>query len=512
MADGAPLLSVVVPTRHESGNVAGLVERLEAALPTTALEIVFVDDSDDDTPARIEALGHERPPGRVRLVARSGHDRHGGLSTAVVTGIRMALGQYVCVMDADLQHPPETVPHLLAAAQGGADLVVASRYVRRGDRSGLGGSLRRLVSSGATALARLLFAEARRSTDPLAGFFLCRRAVVDGIEFRPVGFKILLELLVCVPEGRVQDVPLNFATRQSGESKAGLGQGLLYLRHLSSLFFSVQGSARVWKFALVGLSGLLIFLPLLALLAGPVGLPPRLAFLPAWAASVAWNTVLNRVFTFVDQRRRASGEGPRTYLLGALGSGLAMLIAFSLLLAGHLAAVPAGALSAVVAMLLNALFNRRTVRSQPSLWSRLAVDKGVQAGLARLAAQIGATRAYILDSSSPSADIDTPGLPPELVERVMRRQQPALWTEVASHRPQRRTNIENSSTVLVPVVSREGVLGVLVCERRSPHGFDNSDLETVVRAAVGLAPAVAAAAASLDGHRHDAAVADNQQA
>ena len=49
------------------------------------------------------------------------------------------------------------------------------------------------------ALARPLFIEARRSTDPLAGFFLCRRALVDGIEFRPVGFKILLELLVCVP-------------------------------------------------------------------------------------------------------------------------------------------------------------------------------------------------------------------------------------------------------------------------------------------------------------------------
>ncbi|MFN2452134.1 MAG: glycosyltransferase [Candidatus Dormibacteria bacterium] len=492
MPEPPPLLTVVVPTRNEGGNVAGLVERLEAALPSAPLEVIFVDDSDDDTPARIEAMARDRRSGRIRLVARSGPDRQGGLSTAVVSGMRLARGAFVCVMDADLQHPPETVPRLLVAAQQGADLVVASRYVRGGSRSGLGGSGRRLVSVAATALARLLFVEARRSTDPLAGFFLCRRGLIDGIEFRPVGFKILLELLVCIPQGTVRDLPLEFALRQSGESKATLGQAVLYLRHLQSLFFSVQGAGRIWKFGLVGLSGLVVFLPLLALAAGPLALRPLLAFVPAWAASVLWNTILNRLFTFADQRRRASGEGPRTYLVRAMASGLAMFVAFGLLLAGGVPTVAAGALSALVAMLLNGVFNRGTVRTQSSLWSRVAVDGGVQTGLARLAAQVGAQRAYLLPASGTSGD--ALGLPAELVERVVRRQQPALWTEVPSARPQRRTNIENSSALLVPVLAGTAVLGVLVCERRARHGFDDAALETAIRAADGLAPTIAAAA------------------
>ena len=151
---------------------------------------------------------------------------------------------------------------------------MASRYAPGGSHEGLGTPVRRLVSREATVLARLLFKEARQSSDPLSGFFLCRRALIDGIEFRPVGFKILLELLVCVPDLRVVDVPVTQATRAEGVSKATARQGLLYLRHLRSLFFDVPGSARVWKFGLVGLSGLCVFLPVLAILIGIAGLNP----------------------------------------------------------------------------------------------------------------------------------------------------------------------------------------------------------------------------------------------
>src|SRR5258708_26710095 len=273
------LVSVVVATRNEAGNVGPLVERLSRALEGVDAELCFVDDSDDETPLLRERLIAERP-GQVRCLFRHGGERTGGLSTAVVAGLRMATGRYVCVMDADLQHPPETIPPMLAEAERGADLVVASRYVSGGSHGGLDGLARRVVSRGATRAARLLFSEARRTTDPLSGFFLCRRALLDGIEFRPVGFKILLELMVCVPGIAVRDVPLSFQPRQAGVSKASMRQGLLYLQHVRSLFFEVQGSARRWKFALVGLSGLLVFLPLLAVLTLAAHLAPLAAFVP----------------------------------------------------------------------------------------------------------------------------------------------------------------------------------------------------------------------------------------
>jgi dolichol-phosphate mannosyltransferase len=483
----APLLSVVIPTRNEAANLPGLVERLSAALAGIQAELCFVDDSDDDTAAQLERLS-SASGGAVHCRLRRGAERAGGLSTAVVAGLRMASGTYVCVMDADLQHPPELIPAMLTAATGGAGLVVASRYVRGGSRGGLDGAGRRLVSRAATAVARGLFTEARRSTDPLSGFFLCRRALADGIEFRPVGFKILLELLVLLPrEVRVEDVPLRFMPREHGSSKASARQGLLYLRHLRSLFLEVKGSARRWKFALVGLSGLLVFLPLLALLTGPLHLAPLLAVLPAFAVALAWNTTLNRLWTYADLRRRAGGGGLGAYLRGAGVSALLMCSTYALLVEAGRPPVVAGAGAAVVAMLANGALNWPVVRRPPSAWTDVAVNGGVQVALTRLATAVGGDRAYLLPADLPAdrraADGAVPGA---LLARVVASHRPVLWTEAASHRPQRRTNIEVSSTLVLPVVRGDEVLAVVVCERRATTGFHDAALETATGAVDGL--------------------------
>ncbi len=470
-----PLLSVVVPTRNEAANLPVLVERLRTALDGIDSELCFVDDSDDDTPAQLEALA-AASAGTVRCLIRRGAERAGGLSTAVVAGLRLATGRYVCVMDADLQHPPEVIPTMLEEANGGADLVVASRYTAGGSRGGLDGAGRRLVSSGATAVARSLFAEARRSTDPLSGFFLCRRALTDGIEFRPVGFKILLELLVLLPrELRVVDVPLRFMPREAGTSKASARQGLLYLRHLRSLFLDVRGSARRWKFGLVGLSGVAVFLPLLALLGGPAHLPRLLAVIPAYAVALAWNVTLNRLWTYADRRRQGGAEGLSAYLRGAAISGALMYSTYALLVEVGRPDVLSGAVAALVAMIANGALNWTVVRRRPSVWTEVAVDGDVQAALATLAAAVGADRAYLLPTGRRGADGAVPGA---LLARVEATQRPALWTEAASHRRQRRTNIEVSSTLLLPVVRGGVVLAVVVCERRATSGFDGLALET----------------------------------
>jgi dolichol-phosphate mannosyltransferase len=480
----APLVSIVVPTRNEAGNVGPLWTRIAAALGQTPFEVCFVDDSDDETGDLLLRL--ESRDGRIRCQFRQGEERAGGLSTAVVAGLHMARGRYVCVMDADLQHPPETIPALLNGAEHGADLVVASRYSPGGSRSGLGGSGRRMVSRGATMVARLLFKEARRSADPLSGFFLCRRALIDGIEFRPVGFKILLELLVCVPGLRVVDVPVAQEKRAAGDSKATLRQGLLYLGHLRSLFLDVPGSARFWKFGLVGLSGLGVFLPVLWALTGLAHWNPVLAFLPAYALSAAWNSILNWRWMFADQRRTRAAQ--RRYHEWALLSGLVMLGAFVALLQAHPPVVVAGLGAALVAMAVNGLINRAQVNSQPSAWAQVAVDQGVQASLARLAGQVGADRAYVL----PARGEGPAGLPPGILAHVITHRRPILLTEAASYRAQRRTNIEDASRLLVPVVQGDRVTAIVVCERYAPRGFDSTALETATLAVADLVPALSA--------------------
>ena len=471
----APLLSVVVPTRDEAANIGPLLARLASALSGVDHEVVVVDDSTDDTPRLVAAEAARRPG--ITLRHREEAQRSGGLSTAVLEGMRAARGEFVCVMDADLQHPPETVPRMLAAARDGADVVVASRYVRGGSHRGLDGAGRRLVSRGAGLVARALFTEARASSDPLSGFFVCRRRVIDGIEFRPVGFKILLELLVCVPGITVRDVPLHFEPRAAGTSKASLHQGVLFLRHVRSLFVDVQGSARRWKFGLVGLSGLAILLPLVAILTGVAGMSAIAAFLPAYLPSLAWNTVMNRRWTFADQRR-GLGEGTARYLERAAFSGSAMLAAYVALLAVHLTAVPAALGAAIAAMAVNARANHAAVHRRPRLWSEVAASHGVQAVLRRLAAEIGADRAYVLP-----ADLPAPGaLPAGALERVVSTRRAALFCEATSHRAQRRSNIDMHSVLAVPLVCGDNVDGLLVCERTDRHPFDAGDLEMAMTA------------------------------
>ena len=237
-------LSVLVPTRNESANVAPMVEQLRRALQGITCEIIFVDDSDDSTPAVVDALvradGDEAC--KLALLHRPPAEREGGLGGAVVAGLRQARGEWVCVIDGDLQHPPEIVPALLEKARAErADLVVASRYLD-GGASTLAPA-RTLISHLATAAAKATFSKSLRTlSDPMSGFFLLRRELVDPETLRPLGFKILLEIIVRTPNLRIAEVPYTFAVRQNGDSKATSGEGLGFARHLARLRF--QRAAR----------------------------------------------------------------------------------------------------------------------------------------------------------------------------------------------------------------------------------------------------------------------------
>ena len=233
-------LTVVVPTRNEAGNVGPLLQRLSACLPGSAT-VLFVDDSDDETPEVIRAAQQEQPPGlRTELLHRSGVSRTGGLGGAVLAGLAQTSTEWVCVMDGDLQHPPECVPALLAAAQTEhIDLVVASRYVAGGRNEGLG-TVRTAVSVGSTVLAKLTFPYRLRGIrDPMSGFFLFRREAVTE-PMTPRGFKILLEIAVRHPDLARQEIPFVFVERVAGTSKGTLKEGFRYLRLLADMRWSLR--------------------------------------------------------------------------------------------------------------------------------------------------------------------------------------------------------------------------------------------------------------------------------
>lgn len=244
--EALPAVSIVVPTRNEAGNIQPLVHRLDAALKglDNTWELIFVDDSDDSTPEVVKSLasanGHT-----ISLLHRRPGQREGGLGGAVKRGFAVSRGDAIVVMDADLQHPPEVVPALVAPVLSGkSDLVAGSRYGDWGSRDGLAGPFRHATALFCRWLAYRFVPESGLLTDPMSGLFAIHRSVVEDAHLRPEGYKILLEVVAHGDWHTVLNVDYRFSVRHSGESKAGLVEGLVFLRHLSRLFLDSRRQKR----------------------------------------------------------------------------------------------------------------------------------------------------------------------------------------------------------------------------------------------------------------------------
>ncbi|MGW7421372.1 glycosyltransferase [Streptomyces sp. NPDC054813] len=293
-------VTIVVPTFNESGNVRQLLHQITESVPARLpCEVVFVDDSTDDTPEVIRQAAQDCP---FPVAVLHREEPVGGLGGAVVEGLRAATSDWVVVMDGDCQHPPSLVPELVATGErSNAGLVVASRYIEGGSRAGLAGSYRIAVSRGATWLTKSLFPRRLHGiSDPMSGFFAIRRSVVTADVLKPLGYKILLELAVRSRPREVAEVPFVFMDRYAGESKSTAQEGFRFLRHLVGLR-TASPVARMVGFGLIGLSG---FVPnLLGLYAlTALGLHYVPAEILANQLGVAWNLVLIEHLLFRDRR------------------------------------------------------------------------------------------------------------------------------------------------------------------------------------------------------------------
>lgn len=256
-------ISLIIPTLNEAENLPPLLERVDMALRGHDYEVLIVDDqSTDNTPQIAHELARRYP---LRLIVR--RDTHDGLGGAVLEGMRQAQGDIFVVMDADLQHPPEKIPELIAPLeQDRADFVLGSRYVQGGSTADKWSPARRINSRIATWLARPF---AGKIHDPMSGFFALRRSTFQNARrLTPYGYKIGLELMCKCQVQRVVEVPIHFAHRLRGASKLSLREQFRYLEHLSRLYdFTFPRLCPIVKFLivtfcawLVGLGGYLLLL------------------------------------------------------------------------------------------------------------------------------------------------------------------------------------------------------------------------------------------------------------
>jgi len=222
-------ISIVVPTYNEMENVGNLVNQIDYALRGISYEIIFVDDSTDDTPSMIQKVQKENP--HVRMEHR---ETEKGLATAVLKGFSLADGDYVAVMDADLQHPPSILRSMYAVMESGTDFCVPSRFIPGGSDGGLG-PYRKLVSGVARYIGKILLPCLRNITDPTSGLFMFKRQVIQGSDLQPIGWKILVEVLAMGAYSSVVEIPYKFQARPAGESKLSSKVTLEYLKQVAGL-------------------------------------------------------------------------------------------------------------------------------------------------------------------------------------------------------------------------------------------------------------------------------------
>jgi len=220
------MISVIVPTYNEVRNIGRLIPLIYKALLDHRIEIIVVDDNSPDGTADVAKELSKTYP--VRVFVRK-NER--GLASAVVYGFRRARGDILAVIDADLQHPPELLGKMVELVLRGFDIVVASRYVEGGGVESCSWH-RQIISKFAIMLSRPL----TDIRDPMSGYFAMKREVIEGVNLNPVGYKILLEILVKGKYERVIEIPYTFRTRRAGSSKMGVGEILNYLRHLYHLY------------------------------------------------------------------------------------------------------------------------------------------------------------------------------------------------------------------------------------------------------------------------------------
>jgi dolichol-phosphate mannosyltransferase len=209
---------VVLPTYNESENIETVLRRVRGAAP--AADVLVVDDgSPDGTADLAEKLGAEL--GRIDVMHRPAKS---GLGSAYRAGFRAGLDRgydAFVEMDSDLQHDPDALPRLLAAAEAGADLVIGSRYVA-GGRTPNWPWYRLAISRGGNLYARALLGFPVR--DSTAGYRVYSRRVLsrldlDAIRAEGYGFQVEMTHRVHQTGGRIQEVPIEFRDRELGTSK-----------------------------------------------------------------------------------------------------------------------------------------------------------------------------------------------------------------------------------------------------------------------------------------------------
>jgi dolichol-phosphate mannosyltransferase len=226
--------SIIVPTFREAKNIPALIRRIaQIDFGPRSFEVIIVDDDSRDGLEEVVIQLRNYFPW-IKLLRR--YSRR-SLSASAVEGFQRARYSTLILMDADLSHPPEKLPEMLAALhEAETDFVIGSRYIRGGSVDEVWPVPRRISSRLSASMARLLISASVR--DPLSGFFAVKKETLrNGDPLKPIGWKLGLEIMLKCRCKRIREIPIHFSQRLYGKSKLNLRVAVDYWRHVSRLLF-----------------------------------------------------------------------------------------------------------------------------------------------------------------------------------------------------------------------------------------------------------------------------------
>ncbi|KAF4319755.1 hypothetical protein BBO99_00004968 [Phytophthora kernoviae] len=232
--------SVLLPTYNERENLPLMVWLLDKTFTDNSLkyEIVVVEDNSPDGTLQV-ARDLQKIYGKEHIVILPREGKL-GLGSAYRDGLKLATGDFVFLMDADLSHHPKFIPEFIKKqAESNCDIVTGTRYISGGGVYGW--DLRRkLTSRVANYLATVLLNPS--VTDLTGSFRLYKRDVIEDImsTIQGLGYVFQMEILVRARQRQfsIAEVPITFVDRIYGESKLGAGEIVAYLKGLMNLFFT----------------------------------------------------------------------------------------------------------------------------------------------------------------------------------------------------------------------------------------------------------------------------------
>jgi polyisoprenyl-phosphate glycosyltransferase len=235
-------VSILIPVYKNDGGLDELVNRIGASMANSVyandFELILVDDcSPDNSWEVIQRLAKEHV-----FVQGATLSRNFGQHNAIMAGLNLVSGQYVVLMDDDLQHPPEAIPNMVRELVAGAD-VCYTRYANRQHAAWkiAGSKFNDLMASWLLAKPKGLY---------LSSFKALKRGMVDQIRNHEGPFAYL--------DGLILDITRRIATVEIQHGTRAYGEGNYSFKKSISLWLRMVTGTSIVPLRMVTLMGALI--------------------------------------------------------------------------------------------------------------------------------------------------------------------------------------------------------------------------------------------------------------